>query len=202
MLCKQAATEKQANREYLLKVFSTIRYLARQGLAIRGNDESDSNLQQLLLLRSEDFPPITKFLERKQLKYISHEVQNEYLSIMAQQILREIAVTLQSALFYAVMADETTDMANKEQVVLVFRWVDDNLVAQEEFVGLYQTASITSDALVEVIKDTLLRLNLKIEHCRGQCFDGVSSMSGTKKGVAKRLRDEEPRAIFTHMGMP
>lgn len=49
-----------------------------------------------------------------------------------------------------------------------------------------------------VIKDTLLRMNLKIEHCRGQCYDGASAMCGAKKGVAKVLRDEEPRAILTH----
>ena len=47
------------------------------------------------------------------------------------------------------------------------------------------------------IKDTLLRMSLKIEHCRGQCYDEASSMSGAKKGVAKMLCDEEPRAIFT-----
>ena len=199
MLNKQAVTEKQANREYLLKVLSTVRFLARQGLALRGDgDECDSNVHQLLLLRGEDFPSMTKFMERKQLKYTSHEVQNEFLSIMALQVLREIAASLQSAVFYTVMVDETTDKANKEQVVLVFRWVDDLLVAHEEFVGLYLTDSITSEALVGVTKDTLLRMNLKIEHCRGQCYDGASSMSGAKKEVAKVLRDEEPRAIFTH----
>ncbi len=41
-------------------------------------------------------------------------------------------------------------------------------------------------------------MNLKTEHYCGQCYDGASSMSGTKKGFAKTLRDEEPRAIFTH----
>ena len=65
------------------------------------------------------------------------------------------------------MVDETTDKANKQQVVLVFRWVDDALVAHEEFIGLYLTDSIRFEALVAVIKDTLLRMNLKIEHCRG-----------------------------------
>lgn len=136
MLNKQAVTEKQANREYLLKVLSTVRFLARQGLALRGDgDEGDSNIHQLLLLRGEDFPSMTKFLERKQLKYSSHEVQNEFLSIMALQVLRKIAATLQSAVFYALMVDETTDKANQEQVVLVFRWVDNDLVAQRSLLG-------------------------------------------------------------------
>ena len=89
-------------------------------------------------------------------------------------------------------------MSNREQVALVFYWVDSDVASHEEFVGLYQTNSITSDALVAVIKDTLLKMQLKMETCRGQCYDGASSMSGAKQGVAKVLLDEEPRALYTH----
>ena len=57
MLSKQAATEKQQNRQYLLKVLSSIRFLTRQGLPLHGDgDETDSNLHQLLVLRGEDYP--------------------------------------------------------------------------------------------------------------------------------------------------
>ena len=71
-------------------------FLARQGLSLRGSgDESDSNLLQLLLLRTDDFPALANYLERKQLKYVSHDVQNEFLSIMALQVLREITANLQ-----------------------------------------------------------------------------------------------------------
>lgn len=118
LLDHQAATEKRANREYLLKVLC---FLARQGLSLRGSgDESDSNLLQLLLLRADDFPAISKYLERKQLKYVSHDVQNEFLSIMAMKVLHEITASLQSSANFTIMVDETTDMSNKEQVVLVF----------------------------------------------------------------------------------
>ena len=41
-------------------------------------------------------------------------------------------------------------------------------------------------------------MNIKLEHCRGQCYDGASTMSGAKKGVAKVIADKETRAIFTH----
>ena len=41
-------------------------------------------------------------------------------------------------------------------------------------------------------------MNLKVEHCRGQCYDGASSMSGVRNGVAKVLNDEESRAVYTH----
>ena len=187
------------NREYLLKVLSTVRFLARQGLALRGDgDEVDSNLHQILVLRGEDYSAMSKFLERQQLKYTSPEVQNELLSIMALQILRNVAANIQTAVHYTVMVDETTDQSNKEQVVLVLRWVDEALDVHEEFIGLYATSSTTAESLVSIIKDTLLRMNLKIEHCRGQCYDGASAMSGAKKGVAKILTDVEPRAVYTH----
>lgn len=199
MLSKQAATEKQQNRQYLLKVLTSIRFLARQGLPFRGDgDETDSNLHQLLLLRGDDYPPIHQFLERQQLKYTAHEVQNELLSIMSQQILRGIALQIQKAVYFTVMIDETSDCSNKEQVVLVFRWVSEDLVAHEEFIGLYLTESITSAALVAIIEDTILRMNIKLEHCRGQCYDGASAMTGVKNGVSKVIASKESQAIFSH----
>ena len=96
------------------------------------------------------------------------------------------------------MVDETTDCSNKEQVVLVFRWVGEDLVPHEDFIGLYLTDSIAATALVDIIEDVILRMNIKLEHCRGQCYDGASTMSGTKKGVAKVIATKESRAIYTH----
>ena len=106
MLSRQAATEKQQNRQYLLKVLSSIRFLARQGLPLRGDgDETDSNFHQLLLLRGEDYPPIHEFLRKQQLKYTALEVQNELLSLMAQQILRHLAKQIQDSVFFTIMVE-------------------------------------------------------------------------------------------------
>ena len=49
-----------------------------------------------------------------------------------------------------------------------------------------------------MIKDVLLRLNLCITKARGQCYDGAAAMSGCRSGVAKRIMDDEPKAIYTH----
>lgn len=91
---------------------------------------------------------------------------------MSQSILRDIVKKIHSAVYFSIMVDETTDMANKEQVVMVFRWVSDELGVHEDFLGLYETHSIEAKALVGVIKDTLLRLNLKLEHSGGSVMMG------------------------------
>lgn len=76
MLSKQVTAEKQKNRQYLLKVLSSIRFLARQGLPLQGDsDDTDSNLHQLMVLRGEDYPSIHQFLGRQQLKYTSRGTQ-------------------------------------------------------------------------------------------------------------------------------
>ncbi len=46
--------------------------------------------------------------------------------------------------------------------------------------------------------DTLCRMNLPVSKLRGQCYDGASAVSGAKSGVAKRIQEEEPRAVYTH----
>jgi hypothetical protein len=37
-----------------------------------------------------------------------------------------------------------------------------------------------------------------LAHFRGQCYDGASTMSGCKNGLAKLIQDAEPRALYTH----
>ena len=63
---------------------------------------------------------------------------------------------------------------------------------------MYHVDAIDTATLFSVIKDVLTRMNIPLNKVRGQCYDGASSMSGAKSGVAKRLLEEEPRAIFTH----
>ena len=96
------------------------------------------------------------------------------------------------------MIDETTDTSNQEQVTVVVRRVDEDLEVNEEFLGCYQVTSIGADSLVAVIKDTMTRINLSMSRLRGQCYDGCSTMSGARSGVAKRIAEIEPRALFTH----
>ena len=200
MLSSQHSAEKAQNRTCLLKILSNLRFLARQGCAIRGSGEheKDSNFYQLYKLRCEDDPALEEWLRKKTEKYMSHEVQNEMLKVMALIVLREISATLHCTEFYSIMVDECTDSSNQEQGVIVLRWVDDQLQPHEEFIGLYAIPSIDSAMLVSIIKDTLVRLNLSLTKLRGQCYDGASSMRGARTGVAKQLQEIEPRAIYLH----
>jgi hypothetical protein len=92
--------------------------------------------------------------------------------------------------------DETTDISNVEQMVICLRYVDEQLDVHEEVIGYYSLETTTSANIVSTIKDALLRMDLSISNCRGQCYDGASSMSGSRSGVATQLAILEPKALY------
>ncbi len=49
----------------LLKIISSVRFLARQGLPLRGDGKEDGNFMQVLKLKGEDDPLINDWLEKK-----------------------------------------------------------------------------------------------------------------------------------------
>ena len=96
------------------------------------------------------------------------------------------------------MVNETTDIANKEQLTVIFRWVDDNFDVFEEFVGMHFLQTTTADSIVAVINDVLTRFPIPINKIRGQCYDGCSTIAGIRGGVAVKIQELEHRAVFTH----
>ena len=54
-LSQQYAQEKELNRRMLIRILSCIKFLARQGLSLRGHgDDADGNLLQLLKFQGDD----------------------------------------------------------------------------------------------------------------------------------------------------
>ena len=121
---------------------------------------------------------------------------------MGTTVLREISAAIQHARYFALMADEVTPSSNKEQVVICFRSVDEGFQCHEDVVGLYQVESIKSDSIVEVLKDTMIRLSLPIRDCREQCYDGATNMAGVRKGVATQICKEKSCAIVQPLLWP
>ena len=198
-LSRQYSLDMARNRRVLLKITSTIRFLAQQALAFRGhNNDEDGNLLQLLKHHGETDSEVLQWLDRKSGKYLFPECQNELIKMMSLRVLRELMTKFKESPFVIIMIDETTDITNKEQVTFVLRTVDENFQVDEDFLGLYTVSCIDASTLFSTIKDVLLRFNISFRKLRGQCYDGCSTMSGSRSGVAKRVQDEEARAVFTH----
>ena len=88
-LCDQVSNEQRSARNALLKIITSIRYLGRQGLAIRGHDSDGGNFQRFLELRAEDDDEFRKWLGKK-ISYTGLGIQNEILKILSNTIKRNL----------------------------------------------------------------------------------------------------------------
>jgi len=72
----QLARDQQVAFKALSVIISSLQYLDRQGLSVRGHVDTSGNFQQLLKTRSCDVSDLATFLQRRN-SYLSHAVQNK-----------------------------------------------------------------------------------------------------------------------------
>ena len=181
-----------------MKQLSTLRCLARQGVSVQGKTDVDSNLFQVLKVRAEDVPGLLEWI--KDGKYLSHDIINELINLMGNEVLRSIVADIhQQSKLFSIISDESRDISNKEQLTCVLRWVSTtDLSVHEDFLGMYQLEKTDAETITSSLKDILLRCNLKTEDLRWQTYDGAANMAGCLNGVAARISSENPRALYVH----
>jgi hypothetical protein len=160
-------------RTALHKIVSSLMFLGKQGLALRGHTDASANFNNLLELRASDSDQLRGWLNRSGYKWTSHEIQNEIVRELAHSVLRTLNNELLAAKYYAIVMDEASDISGKEQVSVCFRYVLPDLEVHETFMGFYETAATDAGTLFALISDSLVRFNMKLDNCRGQCFDGL-----------------------------
>ena len=189
--------DQEERREMLMKQLRSLRFLLRQGLAIRGHSDTDEeNLYQLMKFQAVSSSQLQSWLRDK--KYQSPEIVNDQIQLMSKHVLRSLLTNIKAEPFYSIIADETTDVSGKEQLAISLRWVTSSYEIHEDLIGLVYVE--TTDALTPktVIKDSLIHCGLSLSSCRGQAYDGAANMAGHLSGVAARIQQEEPKALFVH----
>ena len=79
LINKDLVKQRSNERQYLKMATECLQFLGRQGIALRGNDDGNDNLTQLLLLRGKDHPCVIQRLQSKELSkklYTHHDYQD------------------------------------------------------------------------------------------------------------------------------
>ena len=196
----QCEADQRFHREMLMKLLSSIRFSACQGLAFQGHTEtSDSfegNLYQLLQLRAEENNQMKVWVNKEE--YISPNIVNEIIVLMGQTVLRNIIAQIKSSMWFTLIADEATDISHNEQMCISIRWVVCWYEIHEDPLGLVQLPDTKAETLFSVIKDVLIRCSLPIVMCRGQAYGGASNMSGIRNGVQALVKCEASCALYVY----
>ena len=67
---------------------------------------------------------------------MSPQAQNDILKLLVLKILRRVAKDIADSGCYSILASESTDASNTQQLVICIRWVTKDLEVFEEFIGM------------------------------------------------------------------
>jgi len=119
------------------------------------------------------------------------------MSLMGDAIKKQILSDICQCKYFSILADETTDVSQTEQLSLSVRFIKDTKV-HEEFLCFVPVSSTTGKDLASSTLTQLSQLGLNLEHMRGQGYDGASTMSGKYRGVQARVKEMYPLAMYTN----
>ena len=106
MLIRQIEDAKASRRKSLIKQLSALRFLLRQGIAIRNDHTGGSNIIVMLQKVLDE----ASWVETH--KYLSPEIINEMIELMAHKALRSLIANLVTQCWFSLLADETRVVSN------------------------------------------------------------------------------------------
>lgn len=129
--------------------------------------------------------------------YLGHVIQNELLEVMAGEVKKTIENELHEATYYTLIVDELKDISKKEQLAVILRYVYQGVI-RERFIAYVHATQLDAASLTSYVLRVLSELQLSIEHCVSQCYDGASVMRGSSSGVSARIKELNGKAVYIH----
>lgn len=213
VLYKSSELNIQRNRQRLTPIIKTILFCGRMGLPLRGHKDygpldlnspinrSDGNFRNILKLRAESGDKaLIDHLNScgSNATYLSWDIQNQILQICNELIVQKIVDEINDAKAFVILADETTDVSNKEQLTLCARYLNGKYQICEKFLQFVEITSTTGASIAASILETLEKLKINCRYICGQGYDGAAAMSGNSKGVQTLISDKFPAAIYVY----
>ena len=161
----------------------TVIFCGQQNIALRGHQDSaldvdrdvegtrnHGNFIALLKFRIDAGDTILEndlSAAAQNATYTSNIIQN-------QIIIRRVV----DSKWFTVIADEVTDVSNREQLSIVLRYVDNStlIVREDQVVFIECDEGISGRDLADKITGSLKEFGLDLQYLRGQAYDGVGNM--------------------------
>ena len=88
--------------------------------------------------------------------------------MMAHQLLWGLLDEIRIAEWFAIIADETSDISHTEQLAISLHWVDTNYIINEGIIALCEVEQTDAATITSTIKDALIRCCLQISNVRAK----------------------------------
>lgn len=105
----------------------------------------------------------------------------DIIEAISRPIEEELLSSLRNAKYFALLADESTDEANREQFSIMCKWLHNNEV-KEHYMGLIHVKKTDALSLLTAIEQFFMAKNVDLTKVRFLGFDGTNTMSGEVTG--------------------
>ena len=139
-------------------------------------------LENLVFALNPEIASLAKQMP-KNAKYISADVQNEFVEVMAQMVRDVHAARIKLAELYTIMVDGTTDKSNEEVQGLVTRYFCLETYQIEERALNVDGSGRSAKEIFDFVKKTLDACEISFDGLVSQSYDGASVMKGDKGGL-------------------
>ncbi|KAK4269941.1 hypothetical protein QN277_023034 [Acacia crassicarpa] len=182
-----------------------VRFLLRNGEPFRGRDESTSSNHQGLFLEllkfyskpNKEMSDVVLENAPDNNKLTSPMIQKDLSQACADLTVKAIISELDDD-YFSLLVDEARDVAIKEQMAVVLRYVNKKGSIVERFIGIIHVSDTTAQSLKAAIDALFSKLGLSLSKCRGQGYDGASNMRGEFKGLKSLILADNTSAFYIH----
>ena len=187
------------NREVVEILLDVVLVLTRNGLALRGSESSDDygdgNFCDIVQLISRHNPVMKAWLANRGSRkyhttYMSPRRQNEFITLLGEEIREKISNKVKKSEYCSVMADTTPDVSHVDELSVAVRFVDvDTLKPEEHLVYVKETYDKTGEGQAKDIVHSLESADIPLSAVQFQTYDSTSSMSGVHKGAQQKFSE-------------
>lgn len=170
--------EKSKNREVLKKMFRTIYFICRQQWAQRSYGEL------IKFIAAMGVHDLQEHIETAPAyaTYLSDKTASELIDIIGNHLENKLLMSAREASFFTLLADESTDEQNREQMVIFIKWPSES-DNRSHFAGIINVEKTDAESLMNAIQMFCVGKGLDLAKCRFVGFDGANVMSGEVSGI-------------------
>ncbi|KAK4278724.1 hypothetical protein QN277_016531 [Acacia crassicarpa] len=130
-------------------------------------------------------------------KLTSPKIQKDLCQACADLAVKAIISDLSDD-YFSLLVDEARDVAIKEQMAVILRYVNKQGFIVERFIGIIHVSDTTAQSLKASIDGLFSKLGLSLSKYRGQGYDGASNMRGEFKGLKSLILADNTFAFYIH----
>ncbi|KAG5570765.1 hypothetical protein H5410_060531 [Solanum commersonii] len=137
---------------------------------------------------------VVRLLISREFAFRGHD---ESKSSLSRETVKAILEELNGD-YFAFLVDESFDVSRKEQMAIVFRYIDRMGFVMERLIDIVHVEDTSASSLKEAIFNLLAQHSLSPSSVCGQCYAGASNMQGEINGLEILIRRESKSAHSIH----